>query len=187
MKKVIIGVTGASGALYADILIKKIKLLEKQVSECCVLLTESAKDVWEFELQNEGYKEIHFKTYELNDFYAPVASGSAGYDLMIICPCSMATLGKIANGISNDLLTRAADVMLKERKKLILVTREMPLSLIHINNMKLVTEAGGIICPASPSFYSFPKDINEMAGTVVDKLLSLSGFETDSFKWGEKK
>ena len=187
MKKIIIGVTGASGAIYADLLIKKMILLTKQIEECCVILTDNARDVWKFELNNENYKSIPFKTYELNDFYSPVASGSADYDLMIICPCSMATLGKIANGISSDLLTRAADVMLKERKKLILVTREMPLSLIHINNMKSVTEAGGIICPASPSFYSFPKNIEELAITVVDKVLSLSGFETDSYQWGKKK
>ena len=97
----------------------------------------------------------------------------------------MGTLGRIANGVSEDLTTRAADVILKERRKLILVTRETPLSLIHINNMKLVTEAGGIICPASPSFYSNPKNFEELASTVIDRVLSLAGLDIDMYKWGE--
>ncbi len=184
-KKIIIGVTGASGAIYAENLIKRLNILKDQIDECCVLLTDNAIDVWKFELNNEDYKNIPFKTYKLNDFYSPVASGTSGYDVMIVCPCSMSTLGKIASGIASDLLTRAADVMLKERKKLILVTREMPLNLIHINNMKSVTEAGGIICPASPSFYSFPENINELIETVTDKILALSDIETGGFSWGD--
>ena len=97
----------------------------------------------------------------------------------------MGTLGRIASGVSDDLLTRAADVMLKERKKLILIVREMPYNLIHINNMKIVTEAGGIICPASPSFYSHPENISSAIETVIDKILKLSGFEFDSFSWNK--
>jgi 4-hydroxy-3-polyprenylbenzoate decarboxylase len=185
MRKIIIGVTGASGAIYAENLIKRLDLLKDQFEECCVLFTDNAMDVWRFELNNEDFKKIPFKTYKLNDFYSPVASGTSGYDVMIICPCSMATLGKIASGISSDLLTRSADVILKERKRLILVTREMPISLIHINNMKTITEAGGIICPASPSFYSFPESINELIETVTDKVLALAGIETDGFSWGD--
>jgi len=105
---------------------------------------------------------------------------------MIICPCSMGTLGRIASGVSDGLITRAADVMLKERRKLILVTRETPLSLIHINNMKLVTEAGGIICPANPSFYSKPTTIDELASTVVNRIIDLIGLENKAFRWQEK-
>ena len=105
---------------------------------------------------------------------------------MIICPCSMGTLSRIANGISNDLTTRAADVILKERRKLILVARETPYSLIHINNMKLVTEAGGIICPATPSFYSQPKTIEDVAKTVVDRVLDLMDIEVDTNRWGNQ-
>jgi len=98
----------------------------------------------------------------------------------------MGTLARIATGVSNDLITRAADVILKERRKLILVTRDTPLSLIHINNMKSVTEAGGIICPASPSFYSHPKNFDDLAATVINRVLDLSGFEVSSFRWNEK-
>ena len=116
---------------------------------------------------------------------APFASGSAGFDTMIVCPCSMGTLGRIASGVSDDLITRSADVILKERRKLILVVRETPYSLIHINNMKTVTEAGGIICPATPSFYSLPKTAEEIAGTVINRVIDLVGFENDSYRWGK--
>ena len=99
----------------------------------------------------------------------------------------MGTLGRIAAGISNDLTTRAADVILKERRKLILITRESPLSIIHINNMKVITESGGIICPASPSFYSNPKSFEDLATTVIDRSIQLAGLEIDSFNWGSKQ
>jgi len=104
---------------------------------------------------------------------------------MIVIPCSMGTLGRIAHGISNDLLTRAADVILKERRKLILVARETPYSLIHINNMKIVTEAGGIICPATPSFYSQPNTIEAVAKTVVDRVIDLIDLDNKSYRWGD--
>jgi 4-hydroxy-3-polyprenylbenzoate decarboxylase len=97
----------------------------------------------------------------------------------------MGTLARIASGISNDLVTRAADVILKERRKLILVTRDTPLNLIHINNMKTVTEAGGIICPASPSFYSQPKSLDALAATVIERVLDLSGLNQQAYRWGE--
>ena len=128
-----------------------------------------------------------FTTYDNHDFMAPFASGSAGFDAFIICPCSMGTLGRIASGMSNDLITRAADVMLKERKQLICVVREAPYNLVHLKNMTAVTEAGGIICPASPSFYSIPKSIDDLAATVVDRVLQLAGISIDTFKWGNSK
>tara|TARA_B100000242_G_C42968496_1_gene449332 strand:+ start:37 stop:336 length:300 start_codon:yes stop_codon:yes gene_type:complete len=99
----------------------------------------------------------------------------------------MGTMGRIASGISNDLTTRSADVILKERRKLIVVARETPLSLIHINNMKRITESGGIICPATPSFYSMPSDFEELASTVTDRVITLSGLENKSYMWGEKQ
>ena len=98
----------------------------------------------------------------------------------------MGTLGRIAGGISDELISRAADVVLKERRKLILVVREIPYNLIHINNMKTVTEAGGIICPATPSFYSLPQSIEEVAETVVNRVIDLAGFNHDSYRWGDQ-
>jgi len=147
-------------------------------------MSDNARDVWKHELGDDSYKDFLFKFYDKNDFSAPFASGSAKFETMIICPCSMGTLGRIASGVSNDLTTRAADVILKERRKLILVARETPFSLIHINNMKVIAEAGGIICPAIPSFYSVPKTIDEAAATVVDRVLDLAGFENSSYRWG---
>jgi 4-hydroxy-3-polyprenylbenzoate decarboxylase len=97
----------------------------------------------------------------------------------------MGLLARIAHGISNDLISRSADVMLKERRKLIIVSRETPLSLIHINNMKIITEAGGIICPATPSFYSVPDSIEAVAGTVIDRVIDLAGFNYESYRWSE--
>jgi len=104
---------------------------------------------------------------------------------MVLIPCSMGTLGRIANGISNDLITRAADVVLKERRKLICVARETPYNLIHIKNMETITLAGGIICPATPSFYSNPKTIEEVAATVVDRVIDLMGLKLESYRWGK--
>ena len=149
-------------------------------------MSDNAKEVWKYELGNDVYKEYPFDFYEKNDFMAPFASGSAKYDTMIICPFSMGTLGRIAGGISNDLTTRAADVILKERRKLILVARDTPYNLIHINNMKTVTEAGGIICPATPSFYSRPQTFEALAATVIDRVIDLCGFEYESYRWNEK-
>lgn len=184
--KIIVAVTGASGAIYAKVLFDKLKMLKSQIETCGVVFSANAKTVWQYELGNEQYSEIPFTFYESHDFNAPFASGSARYKTMIICPCSMGTMGRIAAGISNDLVTRAADVILKERRKLILVARDTPLSLIHINNMKTITEAGGIICPASPSFYSRPKTIEEVAETVINRVLDLAGFESDSFRWHDE-
>ena len=129
----------------------------------------------------------NFKYYKKNDFMAPFASGSAQYKTMIVAPCSMGTLARIATGVSNDLVTRAADVILKERRKLILINRDTPLNLIHINNMKLITEAGGIICPATPSFYSHPKTFEELAATVIDRVVMLAELQNDSYSWGEEQ
>ena len=185
-QKVIVAVTGASGAIYARLLLQKLVTLQDQVEAVGVVMSDNAKEVWKFELGDESYNDIPFKMYNKGDFYAPFASGSAKYGTMIVCPCSMGTLARIASGISNDLTTRAADVILKERRKLVLVTRDTPLSLIHINNMRTVTEAGGIICPASPSFYSRPTSFDQLASTVVDRVLDLCGFEQDTFRWSEK-
>lgn len=184
-KKIIIAITGASGAIYAKILLDKLEKLSSQIDTVCVVFSANAKDIWKDELGMSISIPKRFKEYSDKDFYAPFASGSAKYDTMIVCPCSMGTLGRIASGVSDSLITRAADVILKERRKLILVTRETPLSLIHINNMKLVTEAGGIICPANPSFYSKPKTAEDIASTVVDRILDLTGLTNNTFRWQE--
>lgn len=184
-RKIIVAVTGASGAIYAKILLDKLKELQAQTEKIGVVMSDNARDVWQYELGNTLYEDYPFDFYAKNDFYAPFASGSAQYDTMIICPCSMGTLGRIAAGISNDLTTRAADVILKERRKLILVARETPYSLININNMKTVTEAGGIICPATPSFYSRPQTFEELAATVTDRVIDLCGLSQHSYRWKE--
>ena len=185
--KIIVAVTGASGAIYAKVLFDKLLLLKDQIEEVGVVMSDNAKFVWETELDNKNFENLPFTFYDKMDFMAPFASGSANFETMIICPCSMGTLGRIASGISNDLTTRAADVILKERRKLILVARETPLSLIHINNMKTITEAGGIICPATPSFYSKPNTFEELTATVIDRVLTLADFKNQSYSWGDKQ
>ena len=183
--KIAIGVTGASGSIYAQTLLKQLQLLSNQIAELGLVMSKNAEDVWEYELGNRDFETINIKRYEKNNFFAPFASGSANFDALIICPCSMGTLGRIAAGVSDDLMTRAADVMLKERKKLILIIRDTPYNIIHINNMKTVAEAGGIICPASPSFYSKPNNFEELAQTVTNRAIQLAGLEMNSYRWGE--
>jgi 4-hydroxy-3-polyprenylbenzoate decarboxylase len=185
MQKIVVAVTGASGSVYPEILLKKLILLKDQWDELSVVMTENAKEVWKIERDNETYKNFPVKFYAQQDFNAPFASGSGQYGTMIIIPCSMGTLGRIASGISNNLISRAADVVLKERRKLICVVRDTPYNLIHIRNMETVTLAGGIICPASPSFYSKPTTIEEVAATVVDRVLDLAGIKNDSYRWGK--
>ena len=149
-----------------------------------IKLTDNAKQVWETELGNTDYDKFGFQYHSNKDFTASFASGSGKYDTMIIIPCSMGTLGRIASGISNDLITRAADVILKERRKLICVARETPYNLVHIRNMETITLAGGIICPATPSFYSLPQNIEELAATVTDRVLDLAGLPVKTYRWG---
>jgi 4-hydroxy-3-polyprenylbenzoate decarboxylase len=184
MHKIVLAITGASGSFYAKLLLDKLILIKEQWNELSVVMTENAKLVWRTELGNEEYLKYDVKFFSQQDFMAPFASGSGNYDTMIICPCSMGTLGRIAGGISNDLITRSADVILKERRKLICVIRDTPYNLIHIRNMETVTLAGGIICPATPSFYSKPKTIEEAAATVVDRIIDLAGLKINTFRWG---
>ena len=185
MKKIAIAITGASGSIYAEILLKKLSEAQDQWNELSVVMTDNARLVWKTELENDSWKNFPVKLYSTTDFTAPFASGSGQYDTIIIIPCSMGTLGRIASGVSNDLITRAADVILKERRRLICVVRETPYNLIHIRNMETVTLAGGIICPATPSFYSRPATIEEAAATVVARVLDLAGFDIKSFRWGK--
>lgn len=186
MHKIIVAITGASGSIYPKILLNKLQSVKDQWSSLGIIITDNAKIVWQTELGNEEYGSYpQAKYFSKNDFMAPFASGSGDYDIMIIAPCSMGTLGRIASGISGDLISRAADVVLKERRKLICVVRETPYNLIHIRNMETVTMAGGIICPATPSFYSKPQTIEAVAATVVDRVLDLAGLKIDTFRWGK--
>lgn len=185
--KIVVAISGASGAVYAKVLLDKLVLLKDQYEEVSIVMSNNAKEIWKTELGNEGYHNYPFRYFNKFDFSAPFASGSAKYNVMIVAPCSMGTLGRIAHGVSDDLVTRAADVILKERRKLILMVRDTPYSLIHIKNMELVTLAGGIICPAAPSFYSLPKTIEEIAATVVDRVLDLAGIDVKTFRWGKKE
>lgn len=187
MHKIIIAITGASGAIYPKLLLDKLLTIKDQWAELGIVMTDNARVVWETELGTKDFVNYRSSVYNQNDFMAPFASGSAKYNIMIIAPCSMGTLGRIATGISSDLITRAADVILKERRKLILVVRETPYNLIHLQNMEKVTAAGGIICPASPSFYSRPKTIEDAANTVVDRIIDLAGLHINTYRWGTEK
>ena len=184
MHKLVVAITGASGSIYAKLLLEKLMAMKDQWKEVAIVMTDNAREVWKTELQNEDFTAYPFKTYTTKDFTAPFASGSGQFDIMILIPCSMGTLGRIANGISDDLISRAADVILKERRKLICVVRDTPYNLIHIKNMESLTLAGAIICPATPSFYSRPKTIEQVISTVVDRVLDLAGFDVKSFRWG---
>lgn len=183
--KIVIAITGASGSIYAKVLIESLLQVKEQWSNLALVMSNNAKQVWEMELGNKDYENYGLPFYEKNDFTAPFASGSALYNIMIIAPSSMGMIGRIASGISDDLITRAADVILKERRKLILLPRETPYNLIHLKNMETITQAGGIICPASPSFYSNPKTFEELATTVTDRVLQLAGINKKGYQWGE--
>lgn len=195
-QKIVVGITGASGSIYAKVLLDKLFALQSQIDSVGIVMSDNAKLVWKHELKTavfplvKGDKGGFFRKYSKTDFTAPFASGSSDFRTMIVCPCSMGTMARIASGVSNDLITRAADVMLKERRKLVLVSRDTPLSLIHINNMKTITEAGGIICPASPSFYSKPSlelGIEDLVSTVIDRVLDLCGLDVTMYRWGNKE
>jgi len=176
--KLIIGITGASGAMYAHLMLKRLSGLRDQLGEVAVVVSETAEQVWKHELPGIPLDTFGFRKYPPDTFFAPIASGSSGYNSMIIIPCSVGTLGRIASGTADDLMARAADVIMKERRKLILVVRETPLNLIHIKNMERVTEAGGIILPASPSFYMKEQSVEELCLTVVNRALAIAGIDT---------
>ena len=183
--KIILAVTGASGSVYALKLLGKLSALKMPPAEIAVVFSDTAKEIWKHETGQIYIPVPPARVFENNNFFAPFASGSSTYSTMIICPASLGTLGRIANGVSDDLISRAADVILKERRKLILVPRETPYNLIHIKNMEVLTLAGAVICPATPSFYSKPQTIEDLAMTVVNRIISLAGYESDSYHWME--
>jgi len=183
--KIILAITGASGSIYAETFIKKVAHLS-DVQECVILYTQNGKAVWEYELKSLPNFE-HIPNVRMGDnsnMFDACASGSAAYDSMVILPCSMGTLGRIASGVSGDLITRAADVMLKEKRPLILVPREAPLSAIHLNNMLTLNNAGALIMPASPFFYHKPESIEELTDAFVERVMDKTGLSNAMFRWG---
>lgn len=183
-RRIIIGITGASGSLYARLLVEK--LLTYNNVEISVIVTDNGMSVMRFEDNADWLQNKKLRCHDNHNYFSGPASGSAHFDAMVILPCSMGTIGRIASGISTDLLTRAADVMLKERRKLIIVPRETPLSTIHLRNMTALSECGAIICPASPSFYNRPESIEAACETVTNRVLSLLGFDPGVAEWGAK-
>jgi 4-hydroxy-3-polyprenylbenzoate decarboxylase len=182
MRKIVLGIGGSSGSIYAKLLMDK--LAKYEGIKVGIIMSKNARINWELEMGKFDPSIYPFDFYGKDDFMAPFASGSAKYDSMVVCPCSMGLLARISHGISDGLMTRAADVVLKERRKLILVPRETPYNLIHLDNMKRLTESGAIICPASPSFYSKPQNIEEACMTVVDRIIDLLGLEQNTYRWG---
>jgi 4-hydroxy-3-polyprenylbenzoate decarboxylase len=183
-KKVVIAITGASGAIYAQSLIQKLEQSE-HVESLSVVMSDVAKQVWETEIGTTP--NFASTLYQANDFYAPFASGSSVQDSMIIIPCTMGTMAKIANGIADNLITRAADVFLKEKKQLIIVPRETPFNLIHVKNMEQLILAGAQIIPASPSFYAKPKNIDDLVSHFTDRILDQLSIPTQAYRWGISK
>jgi 4-hydroxy-3-polyprenylbenzoate decarboxylase len=189
MKKVVVGVTGASGAPYAKRLLAALvdrRDREGDVEVACVL-SSTAPEVWALECGGHA-EAMGAPMYGMRDYRAPVASGSAGWDAMVIVPCSMGTAGRIAHGISDTLLTRAADVMLKERRSLIVVPRETPLSTIHLENLLALSKAGALVLPAMPSFYAKPDGVDALVDTVVHRILDHLGLPAKgTARWGDSR
>jgi 4-hydroxy-3-polyprenylbenzoate decarboxylase len=186
VRKVVVGVTGASGAPYARRLIAVLRDQAKAGAiELGVCASQTAPEVWALECGGDMKEEVGVRVWGGRDYSAPFASGSAGWHAMVVIPCSMSTVAKVAHGISDTLLTRAADVMLKERRPLILVPRETPLSLIHLENLTQVTRAGALVLPAMPSFYGKPRTLDDLVDTVVGRTLDHLGItHTLSHRWG---
>ena len=180
--KVIVAITGASGAIYARQMLE-ILANHPDIERVALILSEHAEDV----MKAEGVilpTSERIERFENSDMWASVASGSARWDAMIVVPASMGTVARVASGISRTLIERAADVMLKERRPLVMVVRESPYSLIHLRNMTTLTEAGAIILPASPSFYFNPTTIEELCLPVTLRTLELAGLKIAHREWG---
>jgi len=181
--KIVVAITAASGGIYARQLLEQL-IGNEGVEKVALIFSANASAV----LAAEGVElpqSQKIVSYDNSNLFASPASGSADWDAMVIVPSSVGTLGRIASGVSQTLIERAADVMLKERRKLLLLLRETPLSLIHLRNMTTLTEAGAIIVPACPSFYSKPEDIDQLCSTVTERVVSLLGISAPHYKWDE--
>ena len=182
--EIVVGISGASGVQYG---IRLLKVLADMKIRTHLVISKSAKQIIQIETDYSPLEveELASEVYGEKDFTASIASGSHMFDGMIIAPCSMKTLGSIANGISDNLMTRAADVCLKEGRKLILMTRETPLSRIHLENMLRAQQAGAVILPACPGFYSKPQTIEDLVNIMAGRALDQIGVENELYKrWG---
>lgn len=179
--KVIVAVTGASGAIYARQCLEQLSK-SAEVEQIALIVSDKGREVLAYE-GVELPSSDKIVRYDNDDMFSSVASGSAAWNVMIIVPASMGSVGRIASGVSLSLIERAADVMLKERRRLIIVVRETPYSLIHLRNMTSLTEAGAIILPASPSFYSHPADLEQLTMTVVERVISLTGISMPHYSF----
>lgn len=185
MRKLAVAITGASGSIYAARLLEYLRQLRSTLPlEVALVFSENAPTVWQWELGSPLPED--FPIYGVKDYFAPFASGSARYEAMVIIPCSMGTVGRIAAGISDDLITRAADVMLKERRRLLLVPRETPLHTGHLEHLLRLSQLGAIVVPAMPSFYSRPSDLTALVDTVVLRVLDLLGLPVEYKRWGSE-
>lgn len=176
MRRIVVGVSGASGAPYA---LRVLEFLRDTPGvEVDLVFTKTGRLVWSHEIGTDP-KDLGHRIWSPGDFTAPFASGSARYDGMLVVPCSAGSMARIAHGVSTDLLSRTADVMLKERRPLVLVLRETPLSLIHLRNAELIVQAGGVVMPAAPSFYSKPRTVEQLVDTVVARALDRLGVDNE--------
>lgn len=182
-RKIVLGITGASGAPYARRLLQVLR--GRAGVEVGVCISQTAPEVWALECGGDLREAVGVPVWGVRDYKAPFASGSAGWHAMAIVPCSMGTAARVAHGISDTLLTRAADVMIKERRTLVVVPRETPLSAIHLENLLTLARAGALVLPAMPSFYGKPRSIDDAIDTVVARVLDHLGVEHDlAHRWG---
>jgi 4-hydroxy-3-polyprenylbenzoate decarboxylase len=182
-RKVVVGITGASGAPYARRLVAALR--SRDDVELAVCVSQTAPQVWALECGGDLRESLGVPIWGVRDFTAPFASGSARWEAMVIVPCSMGTAARIAHGISDSLLTRAADVMLKEKRALVVVPRETPLSLVHLENLLALARAGATVLPAMPSFYGKPSTLEDAIDTVVARIVDHLGLENAiAARWG---
>lgn len=185
-RRIIVAITGASGSIYARLLIGQL-LRRGEVEELGVIFSANGRAVADYEGEVLPLpQDPRIRLFDNGDMFSAPASGSSLYDSMVIIPCSAGTAGRIASGVSDNLITRAADVMLKERRRLIAVIRETPLHTIHLRNLTLLSECGAVVVPASPSFYSHPRDIEQLCMTVVERIMTLLEFDIERYVWDKK-
>ena len=181
--KIVVAITAASGAIYARQLLTAL-IASEEVERVALVYSTNARVVAAHEGE-EMPSSPKIDEYDNGDMFSPIASGSARWDAMVVVPSSVGTIARVASGVSQTLIERAADVMLKERRRLVFVVRETPYSLIHLRNMTTLTEAGAVILPATPSFYSLPQDVEALCQTVTERVVAMLGIESERYEWGK--